>query len=211
MKFNKITTLIPLLISTISLLFPISKLYAEEYKKGMYTSVGLGIMDYSGIILNDPSDYPHESGFNYEGNIGYDFGKKYRIEIGFNSATSKIESGSHAFFRSIMLNGYIDFPIENKRWEPFLGIGIGTTNVNAKNLCYSAGNCVDDVITVGINGGINYALTKSIDLTSKVSYLKFDDMTFTDNGPTYLSNTAVIYNANNTSNVIGNLGLKFKF
>ena len=110
-----------------------------------------------------------------------------------------------------MLNGYIDFPIKNKRWEPFLGIGIGTTNVNAKNLCYRAGNGVDDVITVGLNAGVNYALTKSIDLTSKVSYLKFDDMTFTDIGPTYLSNNGVTYNAKNTSNVIANLGLKFKF
>ena len=210
MKSNKTFRSITIFIGIFSLFFPFLETKANEYKKGFYTSASIGLGKYSGMLQthtenNVQSDYPHDAGFNYEANIGYDFGKKYRFDLSYNNNSSKIESGRHAFISSLMLNGYIDFPIEDSKWEPFIGLGIGTTNVNGTNTCFQGGvdDCVDDVLTIGVSGGVNYALSKTIDLTSKLTYYKFDDITMIDSGRTI--------NANDTFNVVANMGLKFKF
>ena len=200
-KFRSIT----IFIAISSLLFPVLKTKANEFKKGFYTSASFGLGKYSGMLQTHPSDYPHDSGFGYEANIGYDFGEKFRIDLSYNNNVSKIESGRHAFFSSYMLNGYVDLPIENSKWEPFLGLGIGSTHVDGTNICYGGGvdHCEDDVLTIGISGGVNYSLSKKIDLTAKLNYFKFDDITIIDSGRTI--------NANDSSNVVANMGLKFKF
>ena len=33
-----------------------------------------------------------------------------------------------------MLNGYLDF-IEDTKWEPFIGIGIGTPEIDVEDIC----------------------------------------------------------------------------
>ena len=210
MKLNKKFGSITIFVAIWSLFFPVLKTKANEFKKGFYTSASFGIGKYSGMLQthtenNVQSDYPHDSGFGYEANIGYDFGKKFRIDLSFNNNSSKIESGRHAFLSSLMLNGYIDLPIKDSKWEPFIGLGIGSTNVDGTNTCHGGGvdHCEDDVLTIGINGGVNYSLSKKIDLTAKLNYFKFDDITMIDSGRTI--------NANGSSNVVANMGLKFKF
>ena len=64
-------------------------------------------------------------------------------------------------------------------------------------------HCEDDVLTIGISGGVNYSLSKKIDLTAKLNYFKFFVITVIDSGRTI--------NANDSSNVVANMGLKFKF
>ena len=212
MKSNNMFRSISIFISIFYLLLSGLKAKANEYKKGFYSSVSLGIGKYSGILQthNDSgvlANYPHTSGFSYEGSIGYDFGKRYRVDLSYANSTSRIEEGNntHAFFSSYMLNGYIDFQIENSKWEPFIGLGIGTTNVDGTNTCFEGGvdHCIDDVLTLGVSGGVNYALSKQLDLTSKLTYYKFDDITIIDSGRTI--------NANDSHNVVANMGLKFKF
>ena len=176
MKSNNMFRSISIFISIFYLLLSGLKAKANEYKKGFYSSVSLGIGKYSGILQthNDSgvlANYPHTSGFSYEGSIGYDFGKRYRVDLSYANSTSRIEEGNstHAFFSSYMLNGYIDFQIENSKWEPFIGLGIGTTNVDGTNTCFEGGvdHCLDDVLTLGVSGGVNYALSKKIDLTAQ--------------------------------------------
>ena len=210
MKLNKKISSITFFIATFSLFLPVLKVKASEYKTGFYTSASFGLGKYSGMLQTHTeagaqSDYPHDAGFNYEVNIGYDFGKKYRLDLSYNNSSSKIESGRHAFISSLMLNGYIDFPIENSQWEPFLGLGVGSSNVDGTNTCIGGGidHCVDDVLTIGVSGGVNYSLSKKIDLTGKLTYLKFDDITMIDSGRTI--------KANDSSNVVASMGLKFKF
>jgi len=212
MKLNKIFRSVSLFISIFYLSLPVLKTKANEYKKGFYSSISFGSGKYSGSLQthNDSgvlANYPHSSGFSYEGSVGYDFGKRYRIDLSYTNNTSKIEegNGTHAFFSTLMLNSYIDFPIENSKWEPFIGLGIGTTNVDGTNTCFEGGvdHCVDDVLTLGVSGGVNYALSKKIDLISKLTYYKFDDITIIDSGRTI--------NENNSSNVVANMGFKFKF
>ena len=212
MKLIKIFRSISLSISIFFLLLPVLKTKANEYKKGFYSSVSFGSGKYSGILQthNDSgvlANYPHSSGFSYEGSIGYDFGKRYRIDLSYSKNNSRIEegNGTQAFFSSLMLNGYIDFQMENSKWEPFIGLGLGTTNVDGTNTCFEGGvdHCIDDVLTVGVSGGVNYALSNKVDLTSKLTYYKFDDITIIDSGRTI--------KANDTSNVVANMGLKFKF
>ncbi len=212
MKLNKIFRSISLFASIFYLFLPGLKTNANEYKKGFYSSASFGSGKYSGILQthNDSgvlANYPHSSGFSYEGSIGYDFGKRYRIDLSYANNTSKIEegNGTHAYFSSLIMNGYIDFQIEKSKWEPFIGLGIGTTNVDGTNTCFEGGvdHCVDDVLTLGVSGGVNYALSKKVDLTSKLTYYKFDDITMIDSGR--------VINANASSNVVANMGLKFKF
>ena len=212
MKSNNMFRSISIFISIFYLFLSGLKAKANEYKKGFYSTVSLGIGKYSGILQthNDSgvlANYPHSSGYSYEGSIGSDFGKRYRIDLSYANSTSRIKEGNstHAFFSSYMLNGYIDFHIENSKWEPFIGLGIGTTNVDGTNTCFAGGvdHCLDDVLTLGVSGGLNYALSKQLDLTTKLTYYKFDDITIIDSGRTI--------NANDSYNVVANTGLKFKF
>ena len=98
----------------------------------------------------------------------------------------EISTGNQAKFGSFILNGYVDFPIENSKWAPFLGVGIGTTNVDATNLCTVGGrdDCKDITSTYSLSGGINYALNDTTEITSKVTYLGFGDIDTTDDGVT---------------------------
>tara|TARA_Y100001970_G_scaffold293708_1_gene442543 strand:+ start:3731 stop:4360 length:630 start_codon:yes stop_codon:yes gene_type:complete len=182
---------------------------AEEYKKGFYGFFGFGSGNYSDILrtktdAGNPSDYPHEYGLSYEGGVGYDFGKRFRMDLSYTKTTSPIETDLHAVFGSIMVNGYLDFPIKNSKWEPFLGVGFGSSNIDAENLCNSdPDDCTDDVFTFGVSGGVNYALNGNIDLTGKVTYLGFDTINITDNN--------VLRTVPDSNTLAAHAGIKFKF
>ena len=158
---------------------------ADEFKKGFYSSYSLGTGTYSDLILSGTIfALPFDYGFSYEAGVGYDFGERFRTELSYTNTTSSISTGHQAKFGSFMLNGYVDFPIENSKWAPFVGAGIGTTNVDATNLCTAGGtdDCKDNVGTFAISGGVNYALNDTTEITTKVSYLGFGDVDVTDDG-----------------------------
>ena len=104
-----------------------------------------------------------------------------------------------------MLNGYLDFPIEDTKWEPFIGIGIGTSEVDVEDICVAAANtdCTDSVFTLGLTGGVSYALNPSTSILGKVTYLGFGDIEITN-----LGQAAEIREAETVS---AQIGLKFSF
>ena len=160
-------------------------LQAEEYKKGIYVNLGIGSGTYSDIIWSDNLVDTFEYGLGFEAGIGYDFGKRFRTELTYASLNSEHDAtGNDGKFSSILLNGFIDFPIEDTKFTPFLGLGFGTTNTDAVDLCTAgaATDCEDDVATYSLSGGLAYAVSDSTELTAKITYLGFDDISMNNNG-----------------------------
>ena len=126
-----------------SCLYPVN---ADD--KGFDLTGGIGTATFSDIQVTGSIltvDFDHW--FSGEAGFGYDFGKSFRTDVTYISTTSKVVAGNEAVLGSVMGPAYLDFPIENTNMTPFLGLGIGTTHVDATNLCTSGGNdsCTDDV------------------------------------------------------------------
>ncbi len=181
---------------------------AEEYKSGVYGAINIGTGKFSDVTQPGAETIEFDTGFSYEGSLGYDFGKRFRVDVSYSNTTSSATLGGvdiDAKFGSIMLNGYLDFPIENTKWEPFIGVGIGTTNGDMEESCVAAADtdCKDDVFTYGISGGVNYALNPDVDITTKITYLGFDDFEIT--------NVGVPVTITETETLSAYVGMKFKF
>ena len=160
-------------------------LQAEEYNKGIYVNLGIGSGTYSDVVWSDNSVDTFDYGLGFEAGIGYDFGKRFRTELTYASLNSEHDgTGNDGKFSSIIFNGFIDFPIENTKYTPFLGLGFGTTNTDAVDLCTAgaATDCEDDVATYSVSGGLAYAVNDSTELTAKITYLGFDDISMNNNG-----------------------------
>ena len=209
MKFqNKISQLSILTLSSIALLScDLAK--ADEYEKGFYSTISVGMGKFSEIVQGaGQPNIETDPGFSFEGSIGYDFGKTFRTDLSYTNTTSSVvlAAGSpDGKFEAIMLNAYLDFPIENTRWEPFLGIGAGTANADLENLCTAAVNtdCTDNVFAYGLSGGVNYYLDSITAISAKISYIGFGDITITDQGA-----ATTIQDSETLS---AHVGIKFKF
>ena len=203
-KFNSISLLTAGTLALLSTDF----VKAEEYKSGVYASINIGAGKFSDVTQAGGGTLEFDSGMSYEGSLGYDFGKRFRADVSYSNTTSSSTINGVDFdvkFSSIMLNGYIDFPIEDTKWEPFIGVGLGTTEGDMDESCTAAANtdCTDNFFTFGITGGVNYALNPGADLTAKITYLGFDDIDITNQG------AAVTITDSET--LSAHLGIKFKF
>ena len=178
-------SLAALSIASLSMLPFAKEVKSDDYKKGLYGYIGAGTGTFSDLVIQGtPFSVNFDPGFSFESSLGYDFGKHFRVEASYSNTTSTTVTDNNAKFRSIIFNGYLDFPIENTKWTPFIGAGYGSTNVDAENLCTAGGtdNCKDDVATYSISGGLSYALDSDKDITGKITYLGFDTINVIDDG-----------------------------
>ena len=184
MKLSKKLSSISISLAAISTFASVNSLQADEYKKGIYSNIGVGAGTYSDILWTTGAVTPFDYGISLDFGLGYDFGKRFRTELSYTNTTSERETGNQAKFNSIILNGYLDFPIENTKFTPFIGVGFGTTGVDANNLCFANGanDCDDDVATYSFSGGLAYGLNDTTELTAKLTYLGFDDININNNG-----------------------------
>ena len=190
-------------------LTPNNSLIADEvYKSGAYASLGAGAGSWSDIESGAVT-VEFDAGFSYEGTLGYDFGKTFRADITYSGTTSSSDDSGNddldVTFKSFMANVYFDFPIDNSKFAPFLGFGLGTTEVDAEETCTVAADtdCNTSVFTYGLNGGISYSLNPSTDIYGKITYLGFSDVTITNTGV-----NAIIEDSETLSAYIG---VKFNF
>ena len=203
---SALKSLAALSIASMSILPLSPQVKADDYEKGFYGSIGAGAGTFSDLILvGTPFALGFDPGFSYEGSFGYDFGKHFRTDVSYTNTTSSVSTGNQAKFGSIILNGYLDFPIEDTKWTPFIGAGYGSTNVDAVNLCTAGGadDCTDDVATYSISGGVSYALNSDTDITGKITYLGFDTINVSDDGV----GVAVL----DSETLSVHIGMKFKF
>ena len=199
-------SLAALSIASMSILPSAPEVKADVYEKGFYGSLGAGAGTFSDILLvGTPFALAFDAGFSYEGSFGYDFGKHFRADVSYTNTISTIVTDHQAVFGSIILNGYLDFPIENTKWTPFIGAGYGSTNVDAVNLCTAGGtdDCTDDVATYSLSGGISYALNSDTDITGKITYLGFDTINVTDDG--------TLVTVTESETLSAHIGVKFMF
>ena len=204
-KFLKIASL--LAVGSITLSSNNSLIADEVYESGAYAALGGGAGTWSDLEQGGTTT-EFDAGFSFEGTLGYDFGKTFRTDITYSDTTSSATIGgvdTDVKFKSFMANIYADFPIENSKFAPFIGFGIGSTEVDAEDTCTAAANtdCTDSVFTYGINGGISYTLNPSTDIYGKVTYLGFSDITITNTGA-----QTIIQDSETLSAYIG---LKFNF
>lgn len=203
-KFNLISLLT---VGTLGFISP-NHIKAEEYKPGLYGTINLGAGTFSDVEQAGAGTVEFDAGFSYEGSIGYDFGKHFRTDLSYTKTTSSATLAGadiDAEFGSFMFNGYIDFPIEDSKWEPFVGLGVGTTTADMEETCTPAANtdCEAQLFTYGISGGLNYALNPKADIMTKITYLGFEDIEITNVG-----NVVTITGGETVSAYIG---IKFKF
>ena len=204
-KFLKIASL--LAVGSITLSSNNSLIADEVYESGAYAALGAGAGTWSDLEQGGTTT-EFDSGFSYEGTLGYDFGKTFRTDITYSGTTSSATIGGidrDVNFKSFMANIYADFPIDNSKFAPFLGFGIGSTEVDAEETCTVAANtdCTDSVFTYGLNGGISYTLSPSTDVYGKITYLGFSDITITNLG----AETTI----QDSETLSAYIGLKFNF
>ena len=195
-----------LAVSSITLI-PNKSIANEVYKSGAYAALGAGAGTWSDLEAGGATQ-EFDAGFSYEGTLGYDFGKNFRTDITYSSTTSSTTINavdSDVTFKSFMANVYVDFPIDNSKFAPFLGFGIGSTAVDVEETCTVAANtdCTDSVFTYGLNGGISYTLNPSTDIYGKITYLGFSDITITNLG----AETTI----QDSETLSAYIGLKFNF
>ena len=187
---------------------PNNSLIADEvYKSGAYAALGVGAGTWSDMEQG-ANTIEFDPGFSYEGALGYDFGKTFRADITYSGTTSSSTIDAEdvdMFFKSFMANVYFDFPIDNSKFAPFLGFGLGSTEVDAEDTCTTAANtdCTSSVFTYGLNGGISYSLNPSTDIYGKITYLGFSDVT--------LTNTGVEVIVEDSETLSAYIGVKFNF
>ena len=199
-------SLAALSIASMSILPLSSEVKADDYEKWFYGSIGAGAGTFSDLLLvGTPFALAFDAGFSYEGSFGYDFGKHFRADVSYTNTISTIVTDHQAKFGSIILNGYLDFPIENTKWEPFIGLGIGSMEMDATENCDGAAtsDCTDDAFTYSISGGVNYAINPSTSISAKITYMDYEDIVFTNGG-------AIIDNIEK-STLSAYTGLKFNF
>jgi len=181
---------------------------AEEiYDKGAYATINIGAGKYSDIEAGGATQ-EFDTGFSYFGSLGYDFGKSFRTDVSYAGTTSSTEQAGQDFdidVKTFMVNAYVDFPNEGSKIAPFVGAGIGTTELDASELCTAAANtdCTDNVFTYGIYGGVSYEISPKTDIVGQVAYLGFADADITNLGV-----TSTITGSETLSAYIG---LKFNF
>ena len=202
---NPFKPLASLSIAAITLSPLTPELKADDYEKGFYGSIGLGAGTFSDSTHVPPIASSYDPGISYEGSLGYDFGKHFRVDVSYMNTTSSTSTNKDAIFGSTIFNAYIDLPIENTRWTPFVGVGYGSTNVDVVNLCSAGGtdDCTDDVATVSASGGLSYAINPDIDITGKFTYLRFESINIIDN------ETSVYVHESDT--MAAHIGVTFKF
>ena len=180
-----------------------SPLLANEYStKGSYFtgSIGgsaIGDIDVTGVN----SDIEFETGLGLDLGYGYDFGKT-RIEGTWARGQSDKTSWlgytvqSDTTIDSIMGSIYYDFR-EDKKWSPFIGASLGTTNVDFDGAS-------DSGFSYGIGYGVSYKTSDQVEVFFKGQTTLIPELTFNT-----VNNSTVIISNGNYSN--GTIGLRVRF
>ena len=162
-----------------------------ENSNSAYLTASIGSSKISDIGVRDiNSDIEFDTGLGLDIGIGYDFGQN-RLEASWVRGQSEevswlgysIESDSK--IDSIIFSYYYDFR-DNKRWSPFIGASIGSTNVNI--------NGVEDTgLTYGLGYGLSYKTSEIFDIFIKGQTMFVPELNFgtisIENG--YYSNATV--------------------
>ena len=174
---------------------------SENFPTGIYLTTGWGLGKVGDLDFGtDSGTYigtlRHNPGLEYDLGIGYDFGKRYRLDVTYGQTGQNYENSStpsgyvDTIISTLSLNGYIDFPTETNL-TPFIGLGIGSARVDVQGGWATAA-------TASLKVGAAYALTERLELEGKLTLRGLGRLDYT---------WVEVTGAKNTS---GLLGLRFK-
>tara|TARA_E500000331_G_scaffold338458_1_gene367687 strand:+ start:464 stop:1042 length:579 start_codon:yes stop_codon:yes gene_type:complete len=191
---NKLSKLLLVAAASSFLTLPV---LANEDSKGSYFtgSIGgskIGDIDVQGVS----SDIEFDAGLGLDIGIGYDFGRT-RLEATWVRGQSdgvswlgySIESDSR--IDSVLASYYYDFQ-DDKKWSPFIGASIGSTNVDIDGV-------EDNGFTYGLGYGLSYKTSEVMDVFVKGQTLVIPELDF---------GTISIENGNYTN---GTIGIRYRF
>ena len=154
--------------------------FAEE-NSGWYTTGSIGRAQISDIdYKNSTQKVQFDSGLNFDLGFGYDFGST-RIEGTWNRAQSPGGTDRLVVFNTVttidsfLLSGFYDFR-SSKQWSPFIGISVGSTNVDHLQL-------EDTGTSYGLNLGISYKTSNNSEIYFKSTGIvtpELDTLSITD-------------------------------
>tara|TARA_B100001093_G_scaffold169396_1_gene162164 strand:+ start:231 stop:812 length:582 start_codon:yes stop_codon:yes gene_type:complete len=162
-----------LLVGTASIPFAVNA--DEKHYKGLYNSVSIGATKVSDIDFGSLGILQFKTGLETDIGIGYDFGKRFRLEGNYNRNGSDFENTTTSagyvdlVTSTFSLNGLIDFP-NTSSLTPFVGLGIGSSKIEVTG-------ANDNVTSINVIAGASYKLTEKVDLVGKYNYRRFSDIT----------------------------------
>ena len=173
-------------------------LFANEFSnKGAYITAGIGVSKTGDIdVVNVTQDIEFDPGLGLDLGFGYDLGKT-RIEAqwvrGQSDLTKWVGNSikTDSSIDSLIGSVYYDFR-ESKKFTPFLGISLGSTNFELDGSSKSG-------MTYGLGYGVSYKTTESTELFLKGQTLMLPELTI---------GSINFKNANYTT---VSLGMRFRF
>ena len=169
----------------------------KNNRRGAYLTGSIGLSKINDIdVQNIISNIEFDTGLGVDLGIGYDFGQN-RFEASWLMGQSdgvswlgySIESDSK--IDSILVSYYYDFR-DNKKWSPFIGLSIGSANVDIDGV-------EDTGITYGIGYGLSYKTSEVLDIFIKGQTMVIPELNF---------GTISIENGNYTNLKVG---IRFSF
>ena len=119
--------------------FPLCAPVFSGENEGFYVTGSIGASQISDIdYINSTQKVTFDSGLGLDLGLGYDFGST-RLEGSWSRGQSPGGTDQGTVFvtdttiNSLLLTGYYDFR-SSKQWSPFIGLSIGTTEVNHLNV-----------------------------------------------------------------------------
>jgi len=173
-----------LLSLSIASLTAISPLTAEEKTKGIYFVGSIGSGTLNDITFADNlggGTATFDPGFSGEIGLGYDFGD-IRTEFVYNSTTSSLVQvdGVDVESNSFLLSAAYDWRAD-KKWQPYIGLGIGSSTVDINVAANIGGTAVtagdDNISTAKFKLGVNYEADETMDIYGEIWGQAFDDFT----------------------------------
>lgn len=154
--------------------------FGEDYHKGVYNTFYAGAARFKDINFGTEGGIRgFDPGFEFQLGIGYDYGKRYRIEGIYNKSISDFESTSsltaynELVATTFGINVFYDFPNESGYFTPFVGVGLGRTKLEVKG----ADKADDTAWNTDLIAGVAYELSDNLDFDAKYTFRFFQDTT----------------------------------
>ena len=164
-------------------------LSANMASASWYVSGGIGYSEVDDQTSTGPSrlvDADYDSDISFNAAVGYVYSENFRIEAEFayrendvdsvNFNNNPVSPRGDISSKSIFVNAYYDFANVHEQFVPYVGAGIGFTDVDVDVQYGTADfNGDDDVLAFQLIAGANYHINDELSLYADVRYQVTDD------------------------------------
>lgn len=165
---------------------------AQERHSGFYISGAGAATFFQDVEVEELVDVNLKTGFGAFGGLGYDFGY-FRAEGEFGYRKNNIDSLSgfgltvdasgDATVTSGMANLYYDFAMQDPKWSPYIGGGIGYARVSVNDVEVAGVPVLDDddsALAGQAMVGLAYAISDSVEIFGGYRFFLTDSLKLRD-------------------------------